>query len=299
MKTYIGIDLGGTNVRIAKVSADGHILSVVKSPSFAQSGPAKVMENLIQCIYQIDDWQSCSGIGLGVPGPVDTLKGEMLMATNLPGFEHYPIAETLKKEFNLPTYVDNDANVAGLAEALVGSGKGFPIVYFITHSTGIGGALIVNGQVVSGKNGHAGEIGNIIIDRNRKKYNHLNVGAIENEASGNALVRIARENIDSTIDDAATLFALAKENHPIALKIIDTMAFDFAMMCSAIAHVCDPYAFIIGGGVFKSKDLYLDKIVKYYKEHVHLGMQNIEFLAAQLEEPGLIGAAMLPVSFGK
>ena len=89
MKTYIGIDLGGTNVRVAKVTADGKILNEVKSPSYAQDGPAKVMENLKACIAQIPNLSECSGIGIGVPGPVDTVRGEMVMSTNLPGFERY------------------------------------------------------------------------------------------------------------------------------------------------------------------------------------------------------------------
>jgi glucokinase len=299
MKKYIGIDLGGTNVRVAKVTADGEILAEIKSPSYAQEGPSKVMENLIRCIKEIEGYKDCDGIGVGVPGPVDTIKGEMLMATNLPGFEHYPLAKTLEKEFSIPTFVDNDANVAGLAEALVGAGKGLPIVYYVTHSTGIGGALIVDGKVVSGKHGHAGEIGNIIIDRARKKYNHLNVGAVENEVSGTALIRKAKENIDEQITSAGELFALAKAGDQMALNIIDTMAFDFAMMFSAIAHVCDPYAFIVGGGVMKSKDLYFENMIRYYMQHVHTGMRTVEFIPALLAEPGLIGAAMLPVSFGK
>lgn len=299
MKTYIGIDLGGTNVRVAKVTADGQILSEVKSPSYALEGPEKVMANLISCIHKIENWKECSGIGVGVPGPVDTLRGEMIMATNLPGFVRYPIAQTLQTEFGLPTYVDNDANVAGLAEALVGAGKGQPVIYYLTHSTGIGGALVVDGKVVSGKNGHAGEVGNIIIDRHRQKYNHLNVGAIENEASGTALIRIGRERLNPDIKSAGEVFAAAKAGNAIALDIIDKMAYDFAAMCSAIAHTVDPYMFVIGGGVTKSRDLYFDKMVGYFKSMVHTGMQTIEFAIAELDEPGLIGAAMLPISHGK
>jgi glucokinase len=299
MKCYIGIDLGGTNVRVAKVSADGKILAEVKRPSYALEGPEKVMANLIECIHLIENWKECFGIGVGVPGPVDTLRGEMLMATNLPGFEHYPIAEKLNKEFGLPTYVDNDANVAGLAEALVGAGKGKPIVYYITQSTGIGGGLIIDGKVVSGKNGHAGEIGNIIVDRQGKKYNHLNAGAVENVASGTALIRIGRERLNPDMQSASEIFALAKTGNPIALEIIDTMAYDFASMCSAIAHTCDPYIFVIGGGVAKSRDQYFPKMIEYFKSMVHVGMRSIEFAHAGLEEPGLIGAAMLPISHGK
>ena len=299
MKTYIGIDLGGTNVRVAKVTADGKILNEVKSPSYAQDGPAKVMENLKACIAQIPNLSECSGIGIGVPGPVDTVRGEMVMSTNLPGFERYPIARELENEFHLPTYVDNDANVAGLAEALVGAGKGKLIVYYITHSTGVGGALVVDGKVVSGKNGHAGEVGNIIIDRSRKKYNHLNAGAAENEVSGTALIRNGRERLDPNITTAREVFDLAREGNAVAIDIVDKMAYDFASMLSAIAHVVDPHICVIGGGVTKSRDLYFEKLLNYYYSLIHAGMRNTELAVAQLDEPGLIGAAMLPISNGK
>ena len=299
MKTYIGIDLGGTNVRVAKVTADGQILNILKSPSYAQDGPKKVMANLIAQIHAVEGWQDCAGIGIGVPGPVDTRNGQMLMSTNLPGFTGYPMAKEIEAEFGLPTFVDNDANVAGLAEALVGAGKGAPVIYYLTHSTGVGGALVVDGKVVSGKNGHAGETGNIIIDRSRKKYNHLNAGAVENEASGTALIRIGREKLDPNISSAKEVFDLAKAGNPIALEIVDTMAYDFAAMCSAIAHTVDPWMFVIGGGVTKSKELYFDKMVEYFQSMVHVGMRSIEFKIAMLDEPGLIGAAMLPISHGK
>lgn len=298
MKHLIGIDLGGTNVRVAKIAEDGEVIFEIKSPSYALEGPDKVVKNILTLIRQIPEYHACTGIGIGVPGPVDTIHGEMIMATNLPGFERYPITKQIEDEINIPCFLDNDANVAGLAEALVGAGKGYPIVYYITHSTGIGGALVVNGRVVSGAHGHAGEIGNIIIDRNRKKYNHLNVGAAENEASGLSIARIGQERLGDHIKTAKDVFDAADAGDTIALDIIDRMAYDFAMMCSAIAHTCDPYIFVIGGGVSSRADLYLDKIEKYFKELVHTGMQDTKFVLAQLAEPGIVGAAMLPVSNG-
>jgi len=299
MKTYIGVDIGGTNVRVAKISHDGIILYEAKGPSYAQEGPEKVMSHLMEMIEEVPNYQECSGIGIGVPGPVDTIKGEMVMSTNLPGFEHYPIAKEIEDRFHLPTFVDNDANVAGLAEALLGAGKGLPVVYYITHSTGIGGALVVGGRVVSGMNGHAGEIGNIIVNRETKIYNHLNAGAVENEASGTAIVRKACERINPNITSAGEVFQLAKEGNEVAEEIIDAMAYDFAVMMASIAHVVDPFCFVIGGGVTKSRALYIEKLKKYFYSMVHEGMRGVEICFAQLEEPGILGAAMLPASFGK
>ncbi len=298
MKTVIGIDLGGTNVRVAKVSEDGQILQVLSSPSHALEGTEKVMSNLKSLIRQIDGLSEVSGIGIGVPGPVDTIKGVMTMATNLPGFENYPMAQELEHEFNIPTFVDNDANVAGLAEALVGAGKGYNIVYYITHSTGVGGALVADGKVISGKNGYAGEVGNIIIQSEGEKINHLNIGAAENVFSGTALVNQAKVKLNPNITSAKEIFDLAKEGNVIAQKMIDDMAYHFALLCSAIGHVVDPHVFVIGGGVSKSHEAYFDKLLENYNKLVHVGMRNPLFKRAELAEPGIVGAAMLPISHG-
>ncbi len=299
MKTVIGIDLGGTNVRVAKVSEEGEVLQVVTSPSHALEGTEKVMTNLKSLIRQIDGYKDVAGIGIGVPGPVDTEKGVMTMSTNLVGFENYPMAQELEREFNLPTYVDNDANVAGLAEALVGAGKGYKIVYYLTHSTGVGGALVADGKVISGKNGYAGEVGNIIITSEGEKINHLNIGAAENVFSGTALVKEAKEKLNPNIESAKAIFDLAKEGNVVAQKMIDDMAYHFALLCSAIGHVVDPHVFIIGGGVTKSHEAYFDKVLENYNKLVHVGMRNPLFKRAELAEPGIVGAAMLPISHGK
>lgn len=298
MKTVVGIDLGGTNVRVAKVSEDGQVLQVVSAPSHAQEGTAAVMANLKSLISKIEGLKECTGIGIGVPGPVDTIHGVMTMATNLPGFENYPMAKEIEETFGLPTYVDNDANVAGLAEALVGAGKGYPVVYYVTHSTGVGGALVVDGKVVSGRTGYAGEVGNIILTREGEKINHLNIGAAENLFSGVALVKEAKAKLDPTIESAKSIFDLAHEGNVEAIAIIDRMAFNFASMLSAIAHVCDPHIFVIGGGVSKAHKDYFDKLVTYYNGLVHVGMRNPNLVRASLSEPGIIGAAMLPISHG-
>ena len=299
MKSYIGIDLGGTNVRVAKVSADGEVLAVVKGPSYSQDGPAKVMANLKNLIRKIPDWQECSGIGVGVPGPVDAVTRTMVLSTNLPGFTGYPMAAELEADLGIPTYLDNDANVAGLAEALVGAGKGLKTVFYTTISTGIGGVLIVDGKAVSGKHGFGGEIANIIIDRNRDKVNYLNVGAIENEASGTALTRKGRRIFGDEVKHAGNVFDLAAKGNEDAVKIIDDVAKDLGQLFATIACVCDPDIFIIGGGMMRSADSLLPGVIRNFKEMSHTALADTKFVIAGLDEPGVVGAAMLPVSYGK
>ena len=296
MKTYISVDLGGTNIRAAKVDEEGHILQMVKDSSNPEKGCEHVMNKIIELIEKLDGYQDCEGIGMGVPGPIDTIHGKIIVSTNLPKLIGYPIADYIQKHFNKPTFMDNDVKVAALGEACLGAGKGYPSVYYASISTGIGGALVLDKKVVSGQNGHAGEIGNICIDRNREKYNILNVGAAENEVSGTAITRKGRAIFGDAIQHAGNVFDLAKENDPQALKIVDDMAYDMAMMFSAVAHVVDPHVFVIGGGVMKAKDVFFDKMEAYYRSMIHVGMQSVVFKQAELEEPGIIGAAMLPMT---
>lgn len=296
MKNYIGVDLGGTNIRAAIVNEEGAILNMKKTRSNPERGAEPVMETMITLIESLEGYEACEGIGMGIPGPIDTAAGKIIVSTNLPKLIGFPIAEYIREHFHKPTYIDNDVKVAALGEAVQGAGKDYPIVYYVTISTGVGGALVIDRKVISGQNGHAGEIGNICIDRNREKYNILNVGAVENEASGTAITRKGKEVFGDQIHDAGDVFELARKGNEKALKIVDGMSYDLAMMFSAIGHIIDPHVFVVGGGVMKGKDVFFEKMEKYYRSMIHEGMQPVVFREALLEEPGIIGAAMLPMT---
>lgn len=297
MKKYIGVDLGGTNVRVAVVDENGNVLAQKKSPSYAQVSVEKVMENIEELISGLPEYDKCSGIGVGVPGPCDQKTGSMVLATNLPGFQGYSIASRLSLKFNMPAYIDNDANVAALAEAVVGAGKGKKVVYYITLSTGIGGGLVVNGECISGKHGFCGEVANIIIDRNREKVNYLTVGAVENEASGTSITRKANAAMpDKHFEHAGQVFDLAAEGDPKAKAIVDEATGDLAQLFATIAGVVDPDIFVLGGGMMQSSDKFLPQMIEKYKAITHVQLHDTEFVMASLAEPGIIGAAMLPKS---
>ncbi len=296
MKKYIGVDLGGTNIRAAIVQEDGSILEMKKTQSCPERGAEAVMETMITLIESLEGYEECEGIGMGIPGPIDTINGKIIVSTNLPKLIGFPIAQYIEEHFHKPAFMDNDVKVAALGEAVLGAGKGYPIVYYVTISTGVGGALVIDKKVISGQNGHAGEIGNICIDRNREKYNILNVGAAENEASGTALTRKGRELFGDKIHDAGDVFDLARSGDEKALKLVDEMAYDLAMMFCAIGHIIDPHIFVVGGGVMKGKDVFFEKMETYYRSMIHEGMQPVIFREAQLEEPGILGAAMLPMT---
>ena len=303
MKYYIGIDLGGTNVRTLLVDEHGESYSEVKGPTECENGPDYVCDKIIKQIESLDTsvcggLQGVEGIGIGAPGPVDTELGIMIMASNLPGFENYPICHKLKEKFGLPTFIDNDANVAGLAEAVLGAGKDYRTNYFITCSTGVGGAFVVDKKLVSGGRGHAGEIGNIIVKNNGYKQGALNPGAAEGECSGTAITRKGQEALGKDlVHHAGDVFRLAAEGNETAQGIADECVSELATLFANIAHTVDPHCFVVGGGVMKSKKYFLDQLTKEFNQKIHVGMRNhIPLLETELEDCGAIGAAMLPMT---
>lgn len=295
MKYYIGIDLGGTNVRVAKVSEDGEIIKDIIRPSRALEGPDAITDNIISIIKE-HDISDVEGIGLAIPGPVDAKLNVITMATNIPGCEGYPFGDKLENEFHLPVILDNDANAAGLAESMLGAGKGYDTVFYVTHSTGIGGALILNQKIHSGHKGYAGEIANVIVDPSAKRYpiyNHLNVGGVETIASGTAIGLIGQEAFGEEGDSTKKIFSLASQGNEKAIEIVDKMSKDIATCLADISAVVAPDCFVIGGGCSKGHDIYFDRIEVYFKTMAHQGMRDIPIKLAVLEEPGVVGAAML------
>ena len=300
MKYYLGIDLGGTNCRIAKVDENGQIVYMAKKAIDGMQGPDVVLPAIYELIREVPDYQDCTGIGFGVPGPVKTDEGIMTLSTNLKDFKGFPLKATVEKEIGIPTFIDNDANVAGLAEALIGAGKGYPIIYFVTVSTGIGGALVINGQVYAGAIGFAGEIGNLIVDpRYPNRGLGLNTGAMEAEAGGRSLTIQGKEIFgDDKINHAGDVFDLAKAGDERALELVHKMTDCLSSGFAGIAHITNPSVFVVGGGMLKSKDVWFDEFKEKFYAKVHTALRDTELIFAQLEEPGLVGAAMLPVSNG-
>ncbi len=295
MNYYVGIDLGGTNVRIAKVDDDGRIVQDVIAPSHGLEGPEKIEENILDLLKQFD-LTDVKSIGLAIPGPVDGERNVITQATNIPGCEGYPFAANMQQVTGIPVFLDNDANAAGLAEAVLGAGRGYHEVYFLTHSTGIGGALVIDGKVISGHKGYAGEVANVIVDPDAKQYPvyaHLNRGGVESVASGTAIGLIGKELIGEKGDSARKVFLLAGEGNEVAEAIVDKMSKDFATCLAAISAICAPDCFVIGGGCSHSSAIYFSKVREYFRSMAHEGMRDVPILKAQLSEPGVLGAAMI------
>ena len=293
MNFYIGVDLGGTNVRACKIDEDGNIIEQYDQESYGLVGPKeKIRDAVFSCIDKIHDIDKTKGIGIAVPGPVDVYKKQMTMSSNLVGFKDYNLVSLLEERYHLPVFIDNDANMAGLAEAVLGAGKDEDIVYYITHSTGIGGALIVGKKLISGQKGFAGEIGNIVVkDGCKKEVDTLNAGSVESEASGRALTRKARELLGANAT-SKDLFDEYKKGNMGAISIINEMAYEMGRLLATIGQVVDPHVFVLGGGVSNHQaDIYWPMMIKAYQELFN--GKPAKVVKAKLKEPGILGAAML------
>lgn len=289
-KYWIGVDLGGTNIRVGLFDNEGVILREQKELTEVDKGPAHVIHRLKTMIDKVKGSYRIQGIGIGMPGPLDPYEGVVLNPVNLTGWDGIPLASIMNDYYNVPCYIENDCNVAALAEAVEGAGKGYPIVFYITVSTGIGGGLCINREIISGATGNAGEIGNIIVKENGILHSYLNPGSMEGMASGTSILRMAREE-GLDIQQAHEVFLAAEEGNPIALGIVETTVDALARGMAAIAHVIDPYIFVLGGGVALSVPGFVDKVRDRFEQYIYQVMRGkIKVELAQLSDAGMIGA---------
>ena len=292
MEYIVGIDIGGTNIRAALLDEDRKILEKIKIKNEVDKGPEYNLSKIIN--YINEDWISkgIKGIGVGCPGPLNIKSGTILKAPNLRGWNNFNVKKYFEENTSLRTEVNNDANVAGLAEAMIGSAKGAESVFYITVSTGVGGALIINNQIINGANSFAGEICNLIINEDKYSHSGLVKGGLEGQCSGPNISRIVSEKLGRKVD-TPEVFDLYKKNNNEVSKIIDELCENLSKGISNIISVVDPEVIVLGGSVI----LYNTSIVEIIKERVKEKVINKEAVDIRIAEigddAGLRGAGFL------
>ncbi|MFD2215057.1 ROK family protein [Metabacillus endolithicus] len=293
----IGIDLGGTNLRIGVFNEQGEIINEQSQPTEAAKGPQYVINQMAEIINQLKATYKIKAIGIGSPGPLNPHDGIIIEPPNLPGWVNIPIVQLLEEKISLPVKLENDANAAALAEATLGAGKGASSVFFITVSTGIGGGYVLNGELVSGAQGSCGEIGNMIVNPSPDAYHGpgLNKGALEGLASGTAIGRIGKERLNIT-NGAQGVFHLAEQGNKEAQAILDEAINYLAIGLANIVHTVNPEIIVIGGGVMKSKHLIVEPLIEKTKGYLYPSLKEDFVLKPALldQKAGLIGAGLLP-----
>ncbi|UCZ53635.1 ROK family protein [Bacillus shivajii] len=290
----VGIDIGGTSVRAALVSRDGKMITHKMIPTESEKGPEALVEKLKGMVHEVTIGKSYEAIGVGCPGPLNPFDGVILDPPNLKGWRNVPLREMLEQAFNKNVTVDNDANAAALGEAIIGAGKGYGTVFYITVSTGIGGGIVINERIFHGAQGNAGEIGNMVIESDRKKVGNLNGGALETLASGTAIGMLAHEKYEIS-GGAKAVFEKMESGDRDAYEIIDQAMTHLAIGIGNIANSFNPSVFVLGGGVMEQSAalaMVNDKAKNYLYESLK---EDLIIKKAELgKDAGVIGAAMLP-----
>ena len=295
MSYYLGIDIGGTNLRAALIDEDGKIIEKFKVDNEVIKGPEYNIDKLVLGIKERWENKKIKSIGLGCPGPLDIKRGVILVTPNLSSWEYFNIKSYLERAFNLPVEVNNDANVAALSEALVGAGKGKECVYYITLSTGVGGGFIYKGEIIGGANSIAAEVGNMIINDDKYKHSNTSCGGVEGQCSGVNIARIASERLGEDVT-TKEVFQRAKEGNKICDNVLKEWQVNVAKAMSNIIVTVDPDVIVLGGSVIINNPEYLYGIIEETKKLVYDGV-NVDIRLAQIgDDAGLVGAGLLTKS---
>ena len=315
MKYGFGVDLGGTTVKIAYIDEEGTMLAKWEIPTVTADGGKQILPDIAASIRQFLDQKtidpmSVIGIGIGVPGPVNS-KGVVNKCVNL-GWGQFNIAEDLEKLAGFPVKAGNDANVAALGEFWKGGGQGCNNMVFVTLGTGVGGGIVIEGALLHGAHGSGAEIGHLVLNRNEtEKCGCGKQGCVEQYCSATGIVRLAKQALADYSGvsrmqrfDPLTckdIFDCGKTGDELALKVLDQY---YAYMGEFLANVCnlvDPDALVLGGGVSRAGQMLLDGVRPYFDKYVFHAAAGARFALASLgNDAGAYGAFKLALdAFGK
>lgn len=314
-KKIIGIDLGGTSVKLAILTTEGEIQEKWSIKTNILDDGSHIVPDIIDSIKQRFETHGLTkddflGIGMGSPGVVDSEAGTVIGAYNLNWKTLQLVKEQFESALGLPFFIDNDANVAALGEQWVGAGNNNPNVVFMTLGTGVGGGVIAAGNLIRGVKGAGGELGHITVDFDEpfactcgKK------GCLETVASATGIVNLSRRYADQyagdaklkqMIDDgqdvtAKDVFDLAKEGDDLALIVYRHFSEYLGVACANIAAVLNPAYIVLGGGVSAAGELLLDGVRKVFAENSFPQIKESTqiVLATRGNDAGVLGAASL------
>ena len=313
IEVYVGIDLGGTNIKVGCFDSDIKLVSKTSTPTEADMGPDLVVEKMARTVEKILSdaglsLQNVLAAGIGTPGPAKYSDGIIIKSTNMPKFKNVPIRRMLSERLGKPAVLENDANAACWGEYVVGAGKGVNDMVFFTLGTGIGGGIITNGKLVHGCDDNAAELGHIIIYPAGRRCGCGQRGCVEAYASANSTAKRALEAIEAgaksslekvlaqngtiTCKDVYEHLAAGDE---LARQITDDTAEALAIVCINMLHITEPKRIVFSGGMIAAGDLLLSRIRHFFEQRIWLLKDEpLEICFATLgEDAGIIGAAAL------
>ena len=289
---YIGIDLGGTKILTAVADKNGKIIAEAKLPTETELGQEKIKKNIFKSIESVMEKaelhnNDIRAIGIGSPGPLDVESGVIHECSNLP-IKNMPIVDLIEEKTDIPASLQNDANTAALGEKVFGAGKEAENLLYITISTGVGGGIIIDGKIYYGVNGNAGELGHITIDPDGPLCGCGNQGCLESFSSGTAIRRMAVEALNKGESkmlaqlhenegylDAALVAQAASEGDEVSKEIFKNAGNYLGIGLANFVNIFNPEMIILGGGVMKAKEFFLNETKEVLKQRALEAPQNI------------------------
>ncbi len=309
---YLGVDLGGTNIRAGLVDEYGDIIRMNNLPTLRERGFEPIVRDIAMLVRGLIEDESLDPadiehIGIGIPGTVNRKKGLLIYANNF-DFANVPVVEQLRSHIDLPVYLQNDANCAALGESAAGAAKDVNDSITLTLGTGIGGGIIAGGKVYSGFNDAAGELGHTVIVRGGEQCTCGRKGCWEAYASATALIRMTRraaqENPASLINtltdgapgkiDARTAFDAEKQGDEAAAEVVGEYIDYLSEGLIDLVNIFTPERIVIGGGVSRQGENLLGRVRPLVEEKIYFkGEPRTSIVQARLgDKAGIIGAAM-------
>ena len=293
----IGVDMGGTNLRVAAIGTDGQLLEKITLGVKVALGRDYVIGEMCDAIQRLTAQYKSSGrfvgAGIGVPGIIDMETGMMRKSANLPGWSDYPVRDEIERRLGVRVSLENDANAAGLGEKWMGAGRDVDNMAMVTLGTGIGGAIILNGKLFYGMNGMAGEFGHITVEPDGYPCGCGNHGCAERYASATGVVRMAREAIESgkapalaraaSADaefSAKSIYNLAIQGNADAQAIFVRFGRVLGIMMADLVNVLNLDMFVIGGGVVSAWDAFAPTMFAELRE------RSLVYAATDPEDKG-------------
>ncbi|WP_203361755.1 ROK family glucokinase [Bacillus sp. REN10] len=304
------VDLGGTTTKMAFINTEGDIIVSWQIPTDVSDQGKKIVVNIAReiekkLVEMVMSKEELLGVGVGAPGPFSE-SGVMYEAVNLGWEKHYPLKALLEKEIGLPVMVENDANCAALGERWKGAGGGAKNLICVTLGTGVGGGVIVNGQVVRGARGAAGEIGHMtVMPENGFLCNCGKKGCLETVASATGIVQLAVQQLQTTSTPSALrmqgkfsakdVFVAAKNGDELAAFAVEQCSYYLGLALSHLGHALNPDVIVIGGGVSKAGEPLLQSVRKAFHTFAFSPVKHSTKinLAVLGNEAGVVGAASL------
>ena len=308
-KHYVGIDLGGTFIKGGVVDAAGRVLHFQSVPTEGEQGRDRVLDNIAALAGTVRDAlglaaDRIAAVGIGSPGPLDTRRGFIHDAPNLPGWTNLPLADEVSRRCRYPVFIENDANAAALGESVAGAGKGAHCMIMLTLGTGIGGGIVLDGRVWHGVNDCAGELGHLSIDYRGRPCNCGSIGCVETYASAGNLELRTRERLAAGAASSLArhgdalkcehIFAAAAQGDELAAEML---AEALAMLGTAIAslvNIFNPDVVVLFGGMTKAGEQLFAPVREEVRRRAFAPACAVcRIVPAQLgEEAGVIGSAM-------